>query len=114
MEIYNYSESSSIIKDSFDKLIKMYLKQDDTNEEEEQTILKQNISKANLFCNQDCEEKFNKIIEKFKTGKIDTSKLNWEQNSNSNILQNLLISYYNQGFHDGSASASNTNKISDN
>jgi hypothetical protein len=74
------------IKNSFDKLIQLYDKQD-----EEQTI-------PEYFCDKECYEKFLITLQKIKQNDIDMNNFNFRED---NFISNLMTQFYNKGYNDG-------------
>lgn len=67
------------------------------------------------FCNNECVKNFNKILTAMKEGRMDLSKINWNEavaagNNNAsdyNFFQNLVNFYYNLGYEQGSNQTNN-------
>lgn len=76
------------------------------NKKNSYELLKQN------FCDNNCYDKYIKIMKKIKEAKIDINKIDWTANisnnqENQNLFQNLINFYYTQGYNQGKKETSN-------
>lgn len=105
----NYQDlilNESVVKNSFDRIIQSYNNPEivtsniirSKNIEQKQNNKNQN----NIFCDKNCKNKFNIILQKMKEGKVDFTKIDWAKIGDFNLVQNLVNYYYNQGLMDGS------------
>jgi hypothetical protein len=79
---------NNIVKNSFDKLIKLYDRQNET----------EMINIDDNFCDDDCYKKFMNVVEKLKMSNFDYSNLIFQDN---NVIATLISNYYTQGYTDG-------------
>jgi hypothetical protein len=95
--------NESVVKNSFDRMIQSF-NNPQTDNTYKNTQQKSNIKNENnnIFCNNNCKNKFNTILKKMKEGKVDFTKIDWANIADFNLVQNLVNYYYNQGLIDGS------------
>jgi len=93
----------SIIKESLNYLNEEYnriynLNKNNNNNDNEQIINENKIKE--FFCNEECYNKFIKIIKKIKNKELDLSKIDWSKYSDEkdkNLIVKLVTYYYNLG-----------------
>ena len=92
--------NSSFIKESLNKLHEEYNRIYNLNIDKEKNINKNYDEIKDFFCNDECYNKFIKIIKKMKNKELDLSKIDWSKYSddkNKNIIVKLVTYYYNLG-----------------
>ena len=90
----------SFIKESLNKLHEEYNRIYNLNIDEEKNTNKNYDEIKDFFCNDECYNKFIKIIKKMKNKELDLSKIDWSKYSddkNKNIIVKLVTYYYNLG-----------------
>lgn len=90
----------SIVAQSFNYLINSYSNKI-TDQLPKFDLKNEDINKhQQYFCNNECREKFNKVIEKIKNKEIQLDKIDISQSTgeDDNIIANALLYYYQSGY----------------
>ena len=96
----NDNYNISFIKESLNRLNEEYNRIYNLNFDEDKNMFKNDDEIKDFFCNDECYNKFIKIIKKMKNKELDLSKINWSKYSNDkdkNIIVKLVTYYYNLG-----------------
>ena len=96
----NDNNNISFIKESLNRLNEEYNRIYNLNFDEDKKMVKNDDKIKDFFCNDECYNKFIKIIKKMKNKELDLSKINWSKYSNDkdkNIIVKLVTYYYNLG-----------------
>ena len=96
----NDNNNISFIKESLNRLNEEYNRIYNLNFDEDKNMFKNDDEIKDFFCNDECYNKFIKIIKKMKNKELDLSKINWSKYSNDkdkNIIVKLVTYYYNLG-----------------
>ena len=96
----NDNNNISFIKESLNRLNEEYNRIYNLNFDEDKNMFKNDDKIKDFFCNDECYNKFIKIIKKMKNKELDLSKINWSKYSNDkdkNIIVKLVTYYYNLG-----------------
>ena len=96
----NDNNNISFIKESLNRLNEEYNRIYNLNFDEDKNMVKNDDKIKDFFCNDECYNKFIKIIKKMKNKELDLSKINWSKYSNDkdkNIIVKLVTYYYNLG-----------------
>ena len=123
MEIIN----KSFVQESFENLIKLFKGEEQSNNIESTITPIKNKSKltnkkklssnskkkksflGENFCDDECYNKFTKVMQKIKSGEVDINKINWSDvkekevgvQQSSNLVQNLVNYYFTMGYNQG-------------